>query len=342
MSTAKFRTTDGVDYVVECGEEETLLAAAEQAGYLLVSKCHHGACGTRRSQLVEGKVRLSEHSPHALSPEDEEDGGVLLCVGHPETDVLIDLPYDSSRVGNGKIPTQKVSIEALDQWPGGVVRLVVRAQGDPELGSAIQFEAGQYAELTPPGGGPARTFSFASAPNRDGTAEFYIKLQENGYFSNYLRTDAKVGDELTLRGPHGSFGLHENGTRPRWMVCGGTGLAPCMSMLRRMAQWGETQEALLIMGVNAPTDVFATVEMAELAASLPSLRTVMTVAQPDQTWTGPVGTAVDALDAELAARTPGGEAPDIYLSGPPGFLEAAQTCAATRGVPADQIYQERA
>ena len=125
------------------------------------------------------------------------------------------------------------------------------------------------------------------------------------------------------------------------MVCGGTGLAPCMSMLRRMAEWGETQEALLILGVNTSDEVFAEDALAALRSALPSLRTVVTVVRPDDAWTGSVGTAVDALDAELSARTPGSEAPDIYLSGPPAFLQAAQTCAAAQGVPGDQIYEER-
>jgi len=341
MSTAKFRTTDGVEYVVDCDPEATLLASAEEAGYLLVSSCHHGACGMCKSFLSEGRVRLAEHSYDALSPDEEEDGDVLLCCSHPLGDVVIELPYDSSRVASGKIPVRKVKIETLDHWSGGVVRLVVKAEDDPELGSAIQFESGQYAELALPGGEAPRAFSFASVANWDGTAEFYIKLRENGYFSEYLRSYAKVGDELTLRGPQGSFGLHENGPRPRWMVCGGTGLAPCMSMLRRMAEWGETQEALLILGVNTPDEVFAEDALADLRAALPSLRTVVTVVHPDEAWTGAVGTAVNVLDAELGARTPGSEAPDIYLSGPPAFLQAAGACIASHGIPGDQIYEER-
>ena len=214
MGTAQFRTTDGVEYIVNCDPATTLLASAEEAGYLLVSSCHHGACGMCKSYLAEGEVRLAEHSSDALSPEDEQDGDVLLCCSHPVGDVVIDLPYDSSRVASGSIPIRKVRIETLEHWSGGVVRLVVKAEDDLELGSAIQFESGQYAELTFPGGDAPRAFSFASVANWDGTAEFYIKLHENGYFSDYLRTVAKVGDELTLRGPQGSFGLHENGPPP--------------------------------------------------------------------------------------------------------------------------------
>ena len=341
MSTARFHTTDGVEYVVPCDEGTTLLAAAEEAGHLLVSLCHHGACGVCRSRLVEGRVRMTEHSAGALSAADEQAGGILLCCGHAEGDVLIDLPYDSSRVGEGAVPERVVTIQSLDRWPAGVVRLVVKAEEDPELGSAIQFDSGQFAELTPPDGGRARAYSFASVANWDGTAEFYVKLREDGYFSDYLATRAKVGDRLTMRGPQGAFGLHENGPRPRWMVCGGTGLAPLMSMLRRMAEWGDTQQAVLVLGVNTPREVFATDELAELEAAMPSLRTVVTVVRPDEAWKGRVGTAVDAMDAELGARDPAGEAPDVYLCGPPGFLDAARACATSHGVPDDQIYEER-
>lgn len=342
MSTIVFRTLDGVEYAVPADSHTPLLSAAQAQGYVLVSMCRHGHCGTCRSQLVRGKVHMSEHSSSALSEADEQAGGVLLCCGYADTDALIELPYDSSRVGSATVPVRQVKISALDFWPGEVARLVVAAVEDPMYGTAIQFNPGQFAELTPPGGTQFRAYSFASAANQGGTAEFYIKLHQGGYFSDYLTGQAKIGDVLRMRGPQGAFRLHENGPRPRWMVCGGTGLAPAMSMLRRMAERGETQEALLIFGVNCPDEVFAVGDMAGLGANLPSLRTVVTVTEPDPSWTGAVGTAADILGAELASRAPGAEFPDIYLCGPPAFLDAAQATAVQHMVPAAQIYDERA
>ncbi|MFA8359650.1 hypothetical protein ACEPT7_17365, partial [Burkholderia ubonensis] len=38
--------------------------------------------------------------------------------------------------------------------------------------------------------------------------------------------------------------------RPRWFVAGGTGLAPILSMLRRMAEYQEMIDARLFFGVN--------------------------------------------------------------------------------------------
>jgi len=294
-----------------------------------------------RAHLAGGHVRLDAHEPSALPADAQAAGDILLCCGHATGDVAIDLPYDSSHVTLGVIPTRTVTITALDRWPGEVVRIVVQALDDPELGTAIPFESGQFAELTPPDGAHARAYSFASVANWDGTAEFYVKLRPGGYFSQYLRDRAAVGDVLKLRGPQGKFGLRENGARPRWMVCGGTGLAPLMSMLRRMAEWGETQETVLVFGVNHPGDVYATDEFAALREALPSLRVIVTVVEPDDTWTGRVGTAVDAMDAELSGCGPQSERPDIYLCGPPGFLDAARASAVARGVPDDQIYEER-
>lgn len=347
MTTATFCTSDGVEYVVPVaapsgdGSGVTLLDAAEAAGYTLVSMCHHGGCGVCHARIGEGRAQMMDHSESVLDGEAVAAGEILLCCAQPEGDVRVDLPYDSSRVLTGAVPVRTVTVASLDRWAGDIVRLLVQVDDSPEYGVAMQFDPGQFAELTPPDGQRSRAYSFASVGNWDGTAEFYVKLREGGYFSDYLEHSAAVGDKLTMRGPLGAFGLKENGSRPRWMVCGGTGLAPFMSLLRRMAEWGETQPVLLILGVNTPAEVFALDEIKDLQAELPSLRFLNPVVSPDAAWNGPVGTAVDIMDAELGGLPDGVERPDIYLCGPPAFLDAARAGAIARGVPDGQIYEER-
>ncbi|MCL2316443.1 MAG: 2Fe-2S iron-sulfur cluster binding domain-containing protein [Actinomycetia bacterium] len=340
MPTATFVTTDGVAYAVPAGPDVNLLDAADAAGYTLTSMCRQGGCGVCRARRASGVVRVGEHAPDALPPDAEKTGQVLLCRTYATSDVTIELPYDSTRLASAAVPVRQVRITSIDRWPGGIVAFSVVVVPDAQHGSALQFEAGQFAELTPPDGAHARVYSFASIGNWDGTAEFYVKLRPGGYFSEYLRGTAQVGDVLTMRGPQGAFALHETG-RPRWMVCGGTGLAPLMSMLRHMADWGETTEARLILGVNRPDEVFATDALADLQASLPSLCVLVPVVEPDASWDGPVGTAVDVLARELDALPAGAVRPDLYLCGPPGFLDAAHAAAASHGVPGDQVFEER-
>ncbi len=341
-SSVVLRTADGVELSFPVPAGQTVLDAAAAAGSTLVSLCKKGTCGVCRARLVEGNVELGEHTEEALPAADAAAGTILLCCSAPTptSDVVIELPYDRSRVLDGAVPERTARIVELDRWAGDIVRFVLQVTPD-DLGSAMQFEAGQFAELVPPDGEESRAYSFANTGNWDGLAEFMVKLRPAGYFSGYLAGRAAVGDELRLVGPQGAFTLRENGLRPRWFVCGGTGFAPMVSMVRRMAEWGEGQDCLLVLGVNRPDEVFAEAELAELSGMLPALRYVLPVVEPDDGWTGPVGTSVDIMAAELDARPAGAEAPDIYLCGSPGFLAAARAAAVARGVPDDQVYEER-
>lgn len=337
MGTATLRTTEGVEYVIPCHDDTTLLMAAEEAGHLLVAGCRHGMCGMCRARLASGRMRLGAHAPTALSDADEADGGTLLCCGFPDGNVTIELPYDSARVRQGTIPLRRATVTSIERLPGDIVRLRVRVMPDEAQGTGLVFEAGQYAELTPPDSSSSRAFSFASASSAQGEAEFLIKVGSQGFFGDYLTGRADVGDVVALRGPQGDFTLHESG-RPRWMVCGGSGLAPMLAMLRQMAERGDTTEALLVLGVSTPDEVFATDELAQLQAALPTLRVIVPVWRPDASWTGPVGSAAEVLDAELATLAPDAERPDLYLCGPDGFLDAARAAANAHGVPAGQVY----
>jgi ferredoxin-NADP reductase len=152
-----------------------------------------------------------------------------------------------------------------------------------------------------------------------------------------------------VRGPQGAFTLAENGLRPRWFVAGGTGLAPLLAMLRRMAEWREPQPARLYFGVEREDQLFLTDALEQLGAALPGLGIVPCVRLPGSGWTGGfVGTPVEALRRDLDAAlgnaalgNAAGEVPDLYLCGPPAMIDAAEAAARDCGVPADRIRAER-
>ncbi|WP_091994167.1 2Fe-2S iron-sulfur cluster binding domain-containing protein [Paraburkholderia lycopersici] len=329
-------TRDGQAFGFACEPGQDVLSAAQAADITLPSQCRRGSCGACHASVTEGAYTLGEHSADALPPGDPR--AVLLCRTTPSADLRVAAPYDHTKVLLQPVPVRTARIAALETIADDTRRLELQLEPDDANGSAAEFEAGQFAELELPEGGVRRPFSLANTSNWEGRLEFLIRLRPQGEFSAYLRERAQPGDVLTVHGPQGGFGLIADSLRPRWFVAGGTGLAPVLSMLRRMGEFQEMNEARLFYGVNRESEFFMLDELADLRAALPQLRVELCVREAADGWPGSHSTPVDALAAALAA---GGAAPDIYVCGPPAMVSAAQAAAARAGVPSAQFVSER-
>lgn len=76
-----------------------LLRAARQAGITLPSSCRNGTCRTCLCRLVEGRVTYRIEWP-GLSREEKDEGFILPCVAHAESDLLIDAPRAERRAAD--------------------------------------------------------------------------------------------------------------------------------------------------------------------------------------------------------------------------------------------------
>jgi ferredoxin-NADP reductase/mono/diheme cytochrome c family protein len=73
---------------VHVGVGQTLLEAAEQHGVTISSSCRQGQCGTCKTKLLEGIVRMD--AEEGLDPDSRAQGFVLTCVGRPDGAVKLD------------------------------------------------------------------------------------------------------------------------------------------------------------------------------------------------------------------------------------------------------------
>ncbi|MGC2855334.1 FAD-binding oxidoreductase [Novispirillum sp. DQ9] len=336
IHTIRLATHDGETLTFDCGEDETVVAAAARANLTVPILCGQGSCGTCRGTCGGGDYVLGEHNPGALSTDDAKAGHVLLCRTFPRGPLDITVPFEARALA-GAVQEREAEITALDDLGGRTLRLALTLRPDADDSTAAQFEPGQFMELRIPGTDTTRAYSLSNTANWSGELEFLIRLQPGGLFSGWLEREARVGQVISLRGPQGTFGLRENGLRPRWFVAGGTGLAPMLSMLRRMAEWGDPQPARLYFGVSTEADLFGAVQIAEIQAALPGLQVIPCVWKPGPGWTGFAGSPVDALARDL----PGAPTPDIYLCGPPALIDAATAMATAHGVPVGNIMAER-
>ncbi len=332
-------TTDGVESSITCATQTTVLEAAAAAGMVLPSICQTGSCGACAAEVVEGRFELGSHSAEALGHR-SAPGATLLCRTYPRSDCRIRLPYDSARIGDSLPAERSATITALEIVTPSTVRLALALERDEQGSCSAEFDPGQFVQLQVPGREDRRAYSLANTANWDGALEFFIRLQPGGYFSTYLTETAAVGERLIVIGPQGAFGLHEHGLRPRWFVGGGSGITPLLSMLRRMAEWGDPQPARLYAGFNDEDDVFATTQIEELLAAMPELTLEICLWRPANPtgWRGFTGTPPEAVKRDLAGID---EPPDVYVCGPPALAEATEQALLLNNVPAEQIFVER-
>ena len=337
-------TRDGETLEVSCQADESILSAATKAHFSLPAQCRQGSCGACYAQVSNGTFELGAHSPQALPQENgkAKEGAILMCCTQPRSDLALALPYTREKIIHGDIPLRSARIAALESVANDTVHLTLQLEEDPALGIAALFEPGQYMEIGIPGTPHYRAYSLANTDNWDGRLEFLIRLQPGGQFSNYLRSQASIGSPLQVRGPQGAFGIDASSMRARWLVAGGTGLAPMLSILRRMADFQDRTPVRLIYGANASTDRMMQSTLDALAMQLPQLQRDCCLLKATPGSGAVQGTPVSRLQ-HLLNDAQGAERgwPDIYLCGPPGMIDAASSVARAVGVPEQQIISER-
>jgi NAD(P)H-flavin reductase len=246
------------------------------------------------------------------------------------------------------------------------------------------FEAGQYATLwlTHNGKTIARPYTIASSPSEKRHIELYINLVQAGKLTPSL-FESDVIESLRSRnpdtiasitGPKGIFVLDPEDFRDLVWISSGTGLAPFISMIRKLNEdFLRSEKAFhprcvyLIHGVSYPSHLGYREELERLAAvslsdpkrSL-SLLYLPTVSRPcmNPTWTGLTGRAETIL---VPSERRNGAAPDlaetvkemlaglmrpsthvVYVCGHPGTVDTVANALSWRGFRLDvDIKQEK-
>jgi methane monooxygenase component C len=329
-------TFEGRDPIeIACREDEDVISAGLRHSLLLVSDCREGICGACRGFLEEGRYdSLLDHSPHALSDQEEEEGWVLACRLRPRSDLRLDFDYRADRVGRLDATRRPGRIVALERLSSSVVRLVVRTLAAQE---PLRWEAGQYVRLHLADSGVVRAYSIANWAADDHELEFFVRLLPGGAFSDAITNMRGEGAIVAVEGPFGDFTLRTD--RDLVFVAGGTGVAPILSMLRKLAIEGPQRRATLIFGVSTEDKLFGQAQIDAVAAACPGLNAHITVAEPSESWTGLRGTAVDVLASELARSSDPRDC-RYYVSGPVPMVEAAQAVIERFDISRSAIHRE--
>jgi benzoate/toluate 1,2-dioxygenase reductase subunit len=318
---------DGVTRVIQCDDDEKVTDAAFRQKINLPMDCRDGVCGTCKCFVEKGEYELEFYMDESMSDEEAEQGYALTCQMTPESDCVVRVPVPSAAC--------KTAPEAVEGEVLGVDSLSETSFGlRVKLAKPIGFLPGQYVNVTVPGTGKHRSYSFSSAPGAR-EATFLIRNLPGGVMSSYLGERAKVGDSVTLTGPMGAFYLRPIERAQLWLA-GGTGLAPFLSMLEQVAQQGTDHPIVLYYAVTRAADLVELDRVQELAGKTGNV-TVITILAAEEDAHERKGFVTDHVTAE---DLNGGDC-DVYLCGPPPMVDAVRGHFGKLGVEPANFYFEK-
>lgn len=320
---------DGVTKIIKVNPYETVMEAAFKARINLPSDCRDGACGTCKSFCASGKFDPGDFIDDALTEEELEAGFMLTCQAQPETDMVVEIPTTSD-VAKTSAADFEAEIVALDFHADSTISFTLAVDDRDSLA----FLPGQYMNLGVPGADQVRSYSFSSGPKVERTS-FLVRNTPGGAMSTYLTDRAAVGDRLTMTGPYGTFFLRPP-QRRMLLLAGGTGLAPILSILEKIADEGTDQPLHLVYGVTRDADVVGLDVLDDYVERIGSFTYSFCVSDPDGS-AEQIGYVTQFVDDEHLA---GGDV-DIYLCGPPPMVDAVSAWLSEQGVTPANLYYER-
>jgi len=217
---------------------------------------------------------------------------------------------------------------------GRVVTLSLEPQGHV----GFRFRAGQFAWVTlggSPFAGREHPFSFSNSAHQHPRVEVSVKAV--GDFTRRA-LDTRPGARAYVDGPYGTMGVDGFPDADGYVfVAGGIGVAPCLSMLRTLADRGDRRPCLLVYG----TADWEATPFREAIAALTErldLRVVHVLERPPAAWAGETGLVTEPL---LARHVPGGGRHGYFVCGPPPMMAAVERALLRLGVPHGQLHSER-
>jgi benzoate/toluate 1,2-dioxygenase reductase subunit len=320
---------DGVTRFITCAGDQTVADASYRARINIPLDCRDGACGTCKAFCESGEYDGGTYIEDAMTADEAAAGYVLPCSMRPKSDLVLQIA-STSAVAKTRATTYTGTLTSLEQLSPTTIALTIET---PERDKLV-FLPGQYVNIAVPGSEETRSYSFSNGPE-DKQLTFLMKLTPGGLMSSYLTGQAAAGDTVTFTGPLGSFFLRET-ERPVLLLAGGTGLAPILSILRKLSAEGSRRPVHLVYGVTTDDDLIELETIEKLAASLPAFTWDYCVADsassaPNKGYVTGLLQPQHLYDGDVA----------VYLCGPPAMVEAVRRHFTEIGMTPTGFYYEK-
>jgi ferredoxin-NADP reductase len=183
--------------------------------------------------------------------------------------------------------------------------------------------------------GLRRHISLVTSPTETGVVGLATRLRDSAF--KRTLAELRVGDEVEVEEPKGSFLLPEDVGVDYVFVAGGVGITVFRSMLRYVADTAEPYRVTLVYSNRDRASAAFLDELRDLEARIPGLRVLLTMTDEPE-WEG----ETRHLDAQVLAELVGGlEGKTFLVAGPPPMAESVADSLRAAGVPEDRVLADK-
>jgi NAD(P)H-flavin reductase/ferredoxin len=316
-------SVEGTAFRFPCDRGETVLNAAQRAGYELPYSCRKGVCGTCKCRLASGEVRA--YTGDTLSTQERAAGQVLLCQARPRSDLSI-APREIRKIDPFARRTLTAKVFRIARVAEDVTFVHLRFPA----GIRIHFKAGQHLEVILPDG-ERRNFSMANPPQESDGVQLHIRHVPGGAFTGYVYDKLARGDQLRVELPFGDFTLRES-DKPILFVAGSTGFAPIKSIIEDALRKSIRRKMTLYWGARTRAGLYSELPR-KWQAENPRFSYVPVLSDLPA-----AGFRSGLVHAAVLADFPSLAGFQAYVCGPPVMTAAARRDFLAAGLPEQDFF----
>src|SRR6185503_8105065 len=169
-----------------------------------------------------------------------------------------------------------------------------------------------------------RSYSIASAPERESDFELAIERLEDGEVSPFFHDVAEIGDDIELRGPIGGhFVWSTSDGGPILLLGGGSGVVPLVSMVRHRAAHRSSIPMLLLYSARTWDELAFRDELIKLDAAGNGFQLFVTLTREAARRARDFSRRIDAPMASALLRALPVPPSRVLVCGSNPFVEAA-------------------
>lgn len=318
-------TVTDTDISFNAEDGQTVLDAAETAGWAIPYSCRKGVCASCEGTLTTGTLATPDRGVLG-GPGDT----VKLCRAVPRGDVEI----APKRIHASAPPVRKrltTTVYRRRQVAPGVTVLDLRYP----IGRRTPFRAGQFLDVILDDG-DTRNYSMANSPHQNDVVQLHIRHEEDGRFSARVLQQLQFHDAVEIEAPFGEFFV-EDGEDPIILLATGTGFAPMRSIILDHIARRRTRPVHLYWGGRTMADLYAADALRAWTQRHPWLCFTPVLSRADSSWTGVSGWVQDAVMADH----PDLEERHVYACGSEAMTQTACDVLTTRsGLKPDAFHSD--